>query len=404
MGREPTSPVNGDGGSSSGQKRKASSMVASGDYDNRPPSSVLELSLGSMAYNSAPDDVDACASVALPLVLQRAAEGGQGVVSAGSAAHASTPMSPAGGIAVVAPAFAVSVSGGSGNGAAPFVAPGLFLATGDHSDAVPITFPVVPRAVQVTAMPPDSPQIHLQRPLHSSLTPSSPCSTQQRRSNASSASSSGSGNGTSNGTGSGSGEVLANVINGAVSHRDDNDEAPAPDGSILAKPPYPWATNRVAMHHSMSELSRRGITTVDGESQCRRCDTRQTISYDIQAKFDELVVFIFHNYSGMHDRAPARWINPTVPDCANCGQKNSMRPVIPAEKDNINWIFLLLGQALGLCTLDQLKHFCAHTRQHRTGAKDRVLYLTYFELCNQLLPGIFDAAATRKSRSGIRLA
>jgi hypothetical protein len=46
---------------------------------------------------------------------------------------------------------------------------------------------------------------------------------------------------------------------------------------------------------------------------------------------------------------------------------------------------------LGCCTLDQLKYFCKHTKNHRTGAKDRVLFLAYLGLCKQLDPnGPFD--------------
>ncbi|KAF7840929.1 wiskott-Aldrich syndrome protein family member 2-like [Senna tora] len=41
-------------------------------------------------------------------------------------------------------------------------------------------------------------------------------------------------------------------------------------------------------------------------------------------------------------------------------------------------------EMLGLCTLDQLKYFCGCTKNHRTGAKNRVLYLTYHEISKQL--------------------
>ncbi|WOH09609.1 hypothetical protein DCAR_0729067 [Daucus carota subsp. sativus] len=43
-------------------------------------------------------------------------------------------------------------------------------------------------------------------------------------------------------------------------------------------------------------------------------------------------------------------------------------------------------QMLGCCTVEQLKYFCKHTKNHRTGAKDRVLYLTYLAICKQLDP------------------
>ncbi|KAI3474052.1 hypothetical protein Pfo_028840 [Paulownia fortunei] len=91
------------------------------------------------------------------------------------------------------------------------------------------------------------------------------------------------------------------------------------------------------------------------------------------------------NRDDMRHRAPAAWMNPTLPDCKFCQQNNCVKP-IPSKKKSINWLFLLLGQMIGCCKLSELKYFCKHTRNHRTGAKDRVLYLTYLELCRQLDP------------------
>jgi hypothetical protein len=169
----------------------------------------------------------------------------------------------------------------------------------------------------------------------------------------------------------------------------------------LSSPPFPWATNRVAIHHPISHLSALGITAVDGEVHCIRCNARKTISYNIASKFREVRDFVARNVHDMDDRAPAAWLNQQglLRDCVGCGQTGSVRPVIPAEKERINWVFLLLGQKLGLCTLDQLKYFCAQTRRHRTGAKDRVLYSTYMELCNQLCPDrLFNLTAERQNR------
>jgi hypothetical protein len=179
--------------------------------------------------------------------------------------------------------------------------------------------------------------------------------------------------------------------------------APIDNGDLVAEsapPLFPWAKpNRVAEHYSLAELAGRGITAIEGEVQCRRCDARTTLSLDLATKFRELHDFVARNVETMNDRAPEEWKDPALPDCDRCGQRSSLRPVIAAEKEQINWLFLLLGQTLGLCTLEQLKHFCAHTNQHRTGAKDRVLYSTYMELCNQLCPGgPFDMASERKSR------
>uniref|UniRef100_A0A0E0A2D9 DUF7086 domain-containing protein n=1 Tax=Oryza glumipatula TaxID=40148 RepID=A0A0E0A2D9_9ORYZ len=196
-------------------------------------------------------------------------------------------------------------------------------------------------------------------------------SSTRRQSNASTASSSG-------GIGGGDDDEAPNVMNGG----DKN------DGNALPDPPYPWATNEVAKHHSLVELARRDIININGEARCRRCDTRKMIVYNIATKFREVSDYFRQNYQHMNDRAQARWMNPVVPNCDNCGHERCMRPVIAAEKERINWLFLLLGETLGLCTLDQLKYFCAHTNRHRTGAKDRVLFSTYEELCNQLAPGL----------------
>uniref|UniRef100_A0ACD5T7S3 Uncharacterized protein n=1 Tax=Avena sativa TaxID=4498 RepID=A0ACD5T7S3_AVESA len=179
--------------------------------------------------------------------------------------------------------------------------------------------------------------------------------------------------------------------------------APPTNGAAPAapNPPFPWATNRVAIHRPISHLLALGITTVEGEVHCSHCDARNTVSYDIASKFQEVRDFVARNVHDMDDRAPDEWLdhNGLLRDCDACGQRRSVRPVIPPEKERINWVFLLLGQKLGLCTLDQLKFFCARTRQHRTGAKDRVLYLAYMELCNQLCPdSLFNLTAERQNR------
>uniref|UniRef100_J3M9E9 DUF7086 domain-containing protein n=1 Tax=Oryza brachyantha TaxID=4533 RepID=J3M9E9_ORYBR len=202
--------------------------------------------------------------------------------------------------------------------------------------------------------------LHLQDNPESS-TAHHPARSTRRRGNVSTSTPSGSGNQVSDNT---------NITNIAMQVQDDN--------YLANTPRYPWSTNEVAT----AELSRRGITHVEGEA-CKM------MVYNIEAKFQEVVMYFRQNCLNMNDRASARWMNPTIPDCDNCCQKNSMRPVIPPiEKEHINWLLLLLGETLGLCTLDQLKHFCAHTKRHRTGAKDRVLYSTYLELCEQLFPGI----------------
>ena len=185
----------------------------------------------------------------------------------------------------------------------------------------------------------------------------------------------------------------------AAKQADDDDATVEIEGGLHVVPPYPWSTERVGVHHSLAELSRRGVEAVTGELQCKRCHDLRVVTLDARARFNELHGYISRNVQAMDDRAPRRWKEPALPDCERCGQRGSMRPVIPADKHRINWVFLLLSEMLGVCTLEQLKHLCEHTHQHRTGAKDRVLYSTYMELCNQLLPnGLFDMEAERRKR------
>ncbi|KAB5561305.1 hypothetical protein DKX38_006262 [Salix brachista] len=154
---------------------------------------------------------------------------------------------------------------------------------------------------------------------------------------------------------------------------------------------YSWAMDRRATVRSLEYLLSRKIETITGLVQCKRCEKQYEMGFDLEAKFVEIGAFISENKSFMRDRAPSVWMNPALPKCQFCEQENSAKPVIANKKRKINWLFLLLGQMLGCCTLDQLKYFCKHTKNHRTGAKDRVLFLAYLGLCKQLDPnGPFD--------------
>ncbi|CAK8567164.1 unnamed protein product [Lathyrus sativus] len=149
--------------------------------------------------------------------------------------------------------------------------------------------------------------------------------------------------------------------------------------------PFPWVTNRRAKLHSLHYLRQNGIVNITGEVQCKRCDTTFEMSFDMTEKFPKLWTYILENRQFMNDRAPANvWMNPTLPDCVHCNQENCVKPIIAKKKKNINWLFRLLGQLLGCCNLAQLKYCCKHTNNHRIGANDRVLYLTYLALCKQL--------------------
>ncbi|GJW29678.1 hypothetical protein Tco_0046553 [Tanacetum coccineum] len=160
--------------------------------------------------------------------------------------------------------------------------------------------------------------------------------------------------------------------------------------SVTVEPPFPWATDRRALVHSMKYLSDKGIKTISGDVECKRCQKVFQIEYNLEEKFSEIAEYVAKNKFDLCDRAPKVWTNPILPKCNLCHQENCVKPVINKKK-SINWLFLLLGQMLGCCTLGQLKYFCKHTGNHRTGAKDRVLFLTYLGLCKQVNPdGPFD--------------
>ncbi|KAK6120953.1 hypothetical protein DH2020_045304 [Rehmannia glutinosa] len=164
-------------------------------------------------------------------------------------------------------------------------------------------------------------------------------------------------------------------------------KSPSEGKSATISPPFPWSTNRRATVHSLDYLLSNEITTITGDVKCKKCERLHTIDFELKQKFNEIGLYIAQQKSALCQRAPKTWLDPTLPGCRFCGQENSVRPVISEKKRSINWLFLLLGQMVGLCTLDQLKYFCKHTDNHRTGAKDRVLYLTYLGLCKQLCPG-----------------
>lgn len=181
------------------------------------------------------------------------------------------------------------------------------------------------------------------------------------------------------------------VVSRPLRTRRNPTQTPSKGKSETIPAPFPWATTSRAKVHSLSHLLSNNIFSIKGEVQCKKCDKIYEMEFDLKEKFVEIGNFIVENKSGMHDRAPSVWMNPVLPSCRYCEQENSVKPVIPVKKKEINWLFLLLGQMLGCCTLEQLKYFCKHTKNHRTGAKDRVLYLTYLCLCKQLDPsGPFD--------------
>ncbi|KAF2546144.1 hypothetical protein F2Q70_00021951 [Brassica cretica] len=162
-------------------------------------------------------------------------------------------------------------------------------------------------------------------------------------------------------------------------------------------PPYPWATNKRGTIQSLENLESKQITTITGDVQCKHCDKVYQISYNLREKFSQVENVFVTRKRLMRERAPTFWTNPDPMRCDLCGRDKAVKPVIAERKSQINWLFLLLGQMLGYCTLEQLKNFCKHSRSHRTGAKDRVLYLTYLGLCRMLEPNreLFNRETSR---------
>ena len=153
------------------------------------------------------------------------------------------------------------------------------------------------------------------------------------------------------------------------------------------EPPYPWSTTRRAVVHELAYLRANRILTITGDVKCNQCKESYNMGYDLVEKFNEIASFIERNRDILHSRAPQSWTKPTLANCMLCMHAKCVEPVI-IEDDNerINWLFLLLGRLIGLLKLKHLKYFCTHTKIHQTGAKDRLVFLTYLTLCKQLQP------------------
>ncbi|KAM6574385.1 hypothetical protein CsatA_022712 [Cannabis sativa] len=161
-------------------------------------------------------------------------------------------------------------------------------------------------------------------------------------------------------------------------------------------PLYPWAKVQPGKVHSLEYLLANRIFDIKGQLKCTDCKYEYEMRLDLVREFNKVRRFIEMNKDNMYDRAPAIWKHPPYPTCPMCKHENSAKPVLTDDHlktdcYNFNWLFLLLTQFLGSCTLSHLKVYCMYNEIHRTGAKDRVLYLAYLNLCKQLDPsGPFD--------------
>ncbi|KAF1880920.1 hypothetical protein Lal_00022950 [Lupinus albus] len=113
-------------------------------------------------------------------------------------------------------------------------------------------------------------------------------------------------------------------------------------------PPYQWATSTIAKVYNLDHLLSHNITTITGTVQCKKCKEKYEMEYNFEEKFHEVERFIGENFHNMHGRATESWSKPLLPTCNTCGPGNSMKPVI-TKKRKINWLFLVLGQMIGIC-------------------------------------------------------
>uniref|UniRef100_A0A0E0L5C4 Uncharacterized protein n=1 Tax=Oryza punctata TaxID=4537 RepID=A0A0E0L5C4_ORYPU len=256
MGWEAPSPPVRDAGSSSGQKRKAFTM----DQDGSSEDTWLKLSLGPVVYADATNVDDSSVTATSPKELPAPAVVQQTVGPPSvPAAHDDDALPP---IFVASATTSLVINHGI-NKAARMATGVLF--NGDARGSVPNPTPVdwrwqmfLSQYIRMLASAIlhliqyyhllGSSSLHLQRHHKSSSARHLPRPT-QRRSTASTTSSSDS-----------AGDAPAITGDGANGGNDDgNGAAGTVNGRVLMNPAYPWATNRVAVHHSLVELSRRGI-------------------------------------------------------------------------------------------------------------------------------------------------
>ncbi|KAK8626978.1 hypothetical protein V6N13_134607 [Hibiscus sabdariffa] len=145
--------------------------------------------------------------------------------------------------------------------------------------------------------------------------------------------------------------ISSNGATRVVRPRRNPTRGPREGKSETVDPPFPWATAYRATVHTISHLLSNHIPTITGDVQCKRCERKFEIAYDLEQKFSEIGAFIAQNRNSMHDRALEAWMNPVLPKCRFCNQENSAKPVISDKKKSINWLFLFLGQMIGCCKL-----------------------------------------------------
>ncbi|XP_057499370.1 uncharacterized protein LOC130783650 [Actinidia eriantha] len=170
-------------------------------------------------------------------------------------------------------------------------------------------------------------------------------------------------------------------------------QQPSPPQNPPSPPPYAWATNdrcdgRVGLC-SLDYLMSAGITEISGTVKCRFCDRFSTLNYDLMKRFGALKDFIRENKAAMRGEAPKVWNKSSInlPECTVCHKARAMKPCRTKHPRTYNWLFMLLGQTLAVCSPSDLDYFF-----NRYSRQTQLLYLTYLGLCKQLEPNepLFD--------------
>ncbi|KAK4341663.1 hypothetical protein RND71_040164 [Anisodus tanguticus] len=127
--------------------------------------------------------------------------------------------------------------------------------------------------------------------------------------------------------------VSVEPVRGSLRKRRNPSKANNKDGNNeIIHPPFPWATNRRATIHTLDYLLTKKIITISGEVQCKRCERKYQMDFDLKEKFLEVGTYIAENKSAMHDRAPDIWMNPLLPTCQFCKQENNVKPVFQGTR------------------------------------------------------------------------
>lgn len=82
--------------------------------------------------------------------------------------------------------------------------------------------------------------------------------------------------------------------------------------------PFPWSTEYRAKNHSLEWILRRGLTSIGGEVQCKRCDGMTTVEVNLQVHISMCVICgdIRHDiHRAMNSLVSLLWIAQSRKSC-----------------------------------------------------------------------------------------